>query len=91
MTKNSMFQCCIHEIKLQKLVIAPVKKELGLAFKGSQKNVVEALEVNNGFFFCCWGFIASVDFLKPDTGLQFVLGNEGERSLRDEGGSRIQW
>ncbi|KAH9698296.1 hypothetical protein KPL71_023961 [Citrus sinensis] len=30
----------------QKLVIAPVKKELGLAFKGSQKNVVEALEKN---------------------------------------------
>jgi glycyl-tRNA synthetase len=27
-----------------KLVIAPVKKELGLAFKGSQKMVVEALE-----------------------------------------------
>lgn len=50
MTKNSMFQCCTHEIKLQKLVIAPVKKELGLAFKGCQKNVVEALEVNYGFF-----------------------------------------
>lgn len=31
---------------LQKLVITPVKKELGLAFKGSQKNVVEALEVS---------------------------------------------
>ncbi|KAK9175000.1 hypothetical protein WN944_027004 [Citrus x changshan-huyou] len=31
----------------QKLVIAPVKKELGLAFKGSQKNVVEALEAMN--------------------------------------------
>lgn len=30
---------------LQKLVIAPVKKELGLAFKGSAKMVVEALEV----------------------------------------------
>ncbi|GAY56994.1 hypothetical protein CUMW_175980 [Citrus unshiu] len=30
-----------------KLVIAPVKKELGLAFKGSQKNVVEALEAMN--------------------------------------------
>lgn len=29
----------------QKLVIAPVKKELGLAFKGNQKKVVEALEV----------------------------------------------
>ena len=32
---------------IQKLVIAPVKKELGLAFKGNQKNVVEALEVND--------------------------------------------
>ncbi|XP_042497699.1 glycine--tRNA ligase, mitochondrial 1-like [Macadamia integrifolia] len=31
--------------EVEKLVIAPVKKELGLAFKGSQKNVVEALEV----------------------------------------------
>lgn len=29
----------------QKLVIAPVKKELGLSFKGNQKMVVEALEV----------------------------------------------
>jgi len=29
----------------QKLVINPVKKELGLAFKGNQKKVVEALEV----------------------------------------------
>ncbi|XXG46008.1 hypothetical protein AAC387_Pa02g0953 [Persea americana] len=28
----------------KKLIIAPVKKELGLAFKGSQKMVVEALE-----------------------------------------------
>lgn len=31
----------------QKLVIAPVKKELGLAFKGNQKMVVESLEVIN--------------------------------------------
>nr|DAD30401.1 TPA_asm: hypothetical protein HUJ06_009252 [Nelumbo nucifera] len=31
--------------EVEKLVIAPVKKELGLAFKGAQKNVVEALEV----------------------------------------------
>ncbi|CAM8980119.1 unnamed protein product [Rhodiola kirilowii] len=30
--------------EVEKLVIAPVKKELGLAFKGNQKNVVEALE-----------------------------------------------
>jgi len=30
----------------QKLVIVPVKKELGLALKGNQKDVVEALEVN---------------------------------------------
>ena len=30
--------------EVEKLVITPVKKELGLAFKGSQKNVVEALE-----------------------------------------------
>ncbi|KAL3633133.1 hypothetical protein CASFOL_026117 [Castilleja foliolosa] len=30
--------------EVQKLVITPVKKELGLAFKGSQKMVVEALE-----------------------------------------------
>jgi len=29
----------------QKLVINPIKKELGLAFKGNQKKVVEALEV----------------------------------------------
>ncbi|KAG8500598.1 hypothetical protein CXB51_004230 [Gossypium anomalum] len=33
--------------EVEKLVIAPVKKELGLAFKGSQKNVVEALEAMN--------------------------------------------
>ncbi|KAH7867162.1 hypothetical protein Vadar_029704 [Vaccinium darrowii] len=31
-------------IEVEKLVIAPVKKELGLAFKGNQKMVVEALE-----------------------------------------------
>ncbi|XP_010100026.2 glycine--tRNA ligase, mitochondrial 1 [Morus notabilis] len=30
--------------EVEKLVVIPVKKELGLAFKGSQKNVVEALE-----------------------------------------------
>jgi hypothetical protein len=30
------------------LVITPIKKELGLAFKGNQKNVVEALEVIRG-------------------------------------------
>lgn len=42
-------------------------------------------------FFCCLGFVASVDFLKPDIVLQFVKGNEGERSLRDEGSSRIRW
>jgi hypothetical protein len=30
---------------LPKLVIVPSKKDLGLAFKGSQKMVVEALEV----------------------------------------------
>lgn len=30
--------------EVEKLVITPLKKELGLAFKGSQKNVVEALE-----------------------------------------------
>ncbi|KAK7272889.1 hypothetical protein RIF29_13931 [Crotalaria pallida] len=33
--------------EVEKLVITPVKKELGLAFKGSQKNVVEALEAMN--------------------------------------------
>ncbi|XP_076942099.1 glycine--tRNA ligase, mitochondrial 1-like [Bidens hawaiensis] len=33
--------------EVEKLVITPVKKELGLAFKGSQKNVVEALETMN--------------------------------------------
>ncbi|XP_010530803.1 PREDICTED: glycine--tRNA ligase, mitochondrial 1 [Tarenaya hassleriana] len=33
--------------EVEKLVIAPVKKELGLAFKGTQKNVVEALEAMN--------------------------------------------
>ena len=33
----------------QKLVIASVKKELGLAFKGNQKKVVEALEVKLKF------------------------------------------
>ncbi|ONI29784.1 hypothetical protein PRUPE_1G214600 [Prunus persica] len=30
--------------EVEVLVISPVKKEIGLAFKGSQKNVVEALE-----------------------------------------------
>lgn len=39
---SNMIACNV----FQKLVIAPVKKELGLAFKGSQKNVVEALEVS---------------------------------------------
>lgn len=29
----------------QKVVITPIKKDLGLAFKGNQKMVVEALEV----------------------------------------------
>ncbi|KAL5733852.1 hypothetical protein ACOSP7_031713 [Xanthoceras sorbifolium] len=33
--------------EVEKLVIVPVKKELGLAFKGCQKNVVEALEAMN--------------------------------------------
>ncbi|OAY42569.1 glycine--tRNA ligase, mitochondrial 1 [Manihot esculenta] len=33
--------------EVEKLVIAPVKKELGLAFKGSQKMVIEALEAMN--------------------------------------------
>ncbi|KAJ8759380.1 hypothetical protein K2173_006900 [Erythroxylum novogranatense] len=33
--------------EVEELVIAPVKKELGLAFKGSQKMVVEALEAMN--------------------------------------------
>ncbi|CAN8313637.1 unnamed protein product [Cochlearia groenlandica] len=33
--------------EVEKLVINPVKKELGLAFKGTQKNVVEALEAMN--------------------------------------------
>jgi hypothetical protein len=32
-------------VLLQKLVIVPSKKDLGLAFKGNQKMVVEALEV----------------------------------------------
>ncbi|KAI3871751.1 hypothetical protein MKX03_011175 [Papaver bracteatum] len=31
--------------ELEKLVITPLKKELGLAFKGNQKKIVEALEV----------------------------------------------
>ncbi|KAI3880546.1 hypothetical protein MKX03_008810 [Papaver bracteatum] len=31
----------------EKLVITPVKKELGLAFKGNQKKIVEALEAMN--------------------------------------------
>ncbi|KAG8379652.1 hypothetical protein BUALT_Bualt07G0111300 [Buddleja alternifolia] len=31
--------------EVEKLVISPVKKELGLAFKGAQKMVVEALEI----------------------------------------------
>jgi len=38
----------ICELLFQKLVITPIKKELGLAFKGSQKMVVEALEVIRG-------------------------------------------
>ncbi|KAK9051939.1 hypothetical protein SSX86_028567 [Deinandra increscens subsp. villosa] len=33
--------------EVEKLVITPVKKELGLAFKGNQKMVVEALEAMN--------------------------------------------
>ncbi|KAJ7975497.1 Glycine--tRNA ligase 1, mitochondrial-like protein [Quillaja saponaria] len=33
--------------EVEKLVIAPVKKELGLAFKGNQKKVLEALEAMN--------------------------------------------
>ncbi|KAH0878824.1 hypothetical protein HID58_066218, partial [Brassica napus] len=33
--------------EVEKLVINPVKKELGLAFKGNQKNVVESLEAMN--------------------------------------------
>ncbi|CAN1195619.1 Glycine--tRNA ligase, mitochondrial 1 [Linum perenne] len=33
--------------EVEKLVITPVKKELGLAFKGNQKNIVEALEAMN--------------------------------------------
>lgn len=36
-----------HASYIQKLVIAPVKKELGLAFKANQKNVTEALEVDD--------------------------------------------
>lgn len=35
----------IYVMCFQKLVITPIKKELGLAFKGNQKMVVEALEV----------------------------------------------
>ncbi|GKU92916.1 hypothetical protein SLEP1_g6573 [Rubroshorea leprosula] len=34
-------------IEVEKLVIAPVKKELGLSFKGNQKMVIEALEAMN--------------------------------------------
>eukprot|EP00262_Sarcandra_glabra_P000567 TRINITY_DN1067_c0_g1_i1.p1 TRINITY_DN1067_c0_g1~~TRINITY_DN1067_c0_g1_i1.p1 ORF type:complete len:735 (-),score=133.68 TRINITY_DN1067_c0_g1_i1:191-2395(-) len=33
--------------EVEKLIIAPAKKELGLAFKGNQKMVVEALEAMN--------------------------------------------
>ncbi|XP_020875112.1 glycine--tRNA ligase, mitochondrial 1 [Arabidopsis lyrata subsp. lyrata] len=33
--------------EIEKLVITPVKKELGVAFKADQKNVVEALEAMN--------------------------------------------
>lgn len=33
--------------EVEKLVIAPVKKELGVAFKGNQKAVIEALEAMN--------------------------------------------
>ncbi|KAL8228389.1 hypothetical protein R6Q57_015973 [Mikania cordata] len=33
--------------EVEKLIITPVKKELGLAFKGNQKMVVEALEAMN--------------------------------------------
>jgi len=34
------------------LVITPVKKELGLAFKGNQRMVVEALEVIDAVILC---------------------------------------
>jgi hypothetical protein len=37
----------VHLLLLQKLVIVPSKKDLGLAFKGNQKMVVEALEVTH--------------------------------------------
>lgn len=39
------FVMYVYFIFFQKVVITPVKKELGLAFKGNQKMVVEALEV----------------------------------------------
>lgn len=47
-----------HNLLYQKLIITPVKKELGLAFKGNQKMVVEALEV---FIVCALLFVI------PDT------------------------
>jgi len=37
---------CLYSL-LQKLVIVPSKKDLGLAFKGNQKMVLEALEVTS--------------------------------------------
>lgn len=58
-----------HNLLYQKLIITPVKKELGLAFKGNQKMVVEALEV---FIVCALLFvIADTHILSLSLSLQF--------------------
>lgn len=58
-----------HNLLYQKLIITPVKKELGLAFKGNQKMVVEALEV---FIVCTLLFvIADTHILSLSLSLQF--------------------
>lgn len=49
-----------HNLLYQKLIITPVKKELGLAFKGNQKMVVEALEV---FIVCALLFVIADTYI----------------------------
>jgi len=77
----------------QKLVITPVKKELGLAFKGNQRMVVEALEVIDAVILCAclivpWVFFKSCfHYLILQI---FSAGNAWERSFGYEGCSWVK-